>query len=328
MRNIELERVHVAVGVVSNSTGEILLSRRAAGTHQGGLWEFPGGKVEPGEKTFQALQRELGEELAIDVHAARRLIKLPFDYPDKRVMLDVLQVTKWSGAVVGRQGQALQWVGLQELSKIDFPAANQAIVTAVRLPSLYLITPSPEEDFLARLAHCLVGGAELVQLRAPELNQKRVDEVAKAALSLCHDHGATLLVNTTPDQATAWGTGGVHLSSSRLMQLATRSLPAELLLGASCHSASELRHAEVIGCDFAVLGPVKVTASHPETRPLGWPAFEELVSHCCLPVYALGGMRPSDLSVARDAGAQGLAMISGIWDAPDPAAAVAAVTIG
>ena len=120
MRNIELERVHVAVGVVSNSTGEILLSRRAAGTHQGGLWEFPGGKVEPGEKTFQALQRELGEELAIDVHAARRLIKLPFDYPDKRVMLDVLRVTKWSGAVVAREGQALQWVGLQELSQIDF----------------------------------------------------------------------------------------------------------------------------------------------------------------------------------------------------------------
>ena len=81
--------VHVAVGVVRNPQGNILIAKRPAHAHQGDLWEFPGGKVERGESLQQALQRELHEELGIDVTHARPLIRIPHSYPDKQVLLDV-----------------------------------------------------------------------------------------------------------------------------------------------------------------------------------------------------------------------------------------------
>jgi 8-oxo-dGTP diphosphatase len=106
------------------------------------------------------------------------------------------------------------------------------------------------------------------------------------------------------------------------MQLKTRPLSGEYLIGASCHNAEELRQAERVGCDFVVLGPVLQTTSHPGTEPMGWSIFRSLVNRCRLPVYALGGLQPEDISTARSVGAQGLSMISGIWQAPDLASAV------
>jgi len=105
------KRVHVAVGVIVNSLGDILIARRANDAHQGGLWEFPGGKVEAGETVSQALTRELHEELGIDIDAAscRSLIEINHDYADKTVFLDVWLVTRFRGEAVGREGQPLRW---------------------------------------------------------------------------------------------------------------------------------------------------------------------------------------------------------------------------
>ena len=125
-----MSRVHVAVGVIRNSAGEILISKRHLDSHQGGLWEFPGGKVEVGETVIQALQRELLEELGIRFVDAQALVEIEHDYSDKAVCLDVWLVDTFEGCAEGREGQPLAWVKPDQLQTYDFPAANQAIVAA------------------------------------------------------------------------------------------------------------------------------------------------------------------------------------------------------
>jgi 8-oxo-dGTP diphosphatase len=123
--------VHVAVGVIRGADGRILLSRRRDEAHQGGLWEFPGGKVESGETVQDALARELGEELGILVRRSEPLIEVRHDYGDKQVLLDVWWVTAFSGTPTGREGQPLSWVAPAALSEQAFPAANLPIVQAL-----------------------------------------------------------------------------------------------------------------------------------------------------------------------------------------------------
>lgn len=129
-----MKRVHVAAAVIRGTDGKILIARRADKQHQGGLWEFPGGKVEPDETVEAALARELKEELGIAVMAARPLIKIKHDYPDKQVLLDVWEVSSFTGEPHGAEGQPLAWVSNRELASYEFPAANQPIVAAARLP--------------------------------------------------------------------------------------------------------------------------------------------------------------------------------------------------
>jgi 8-oxo-dGTP diphosphatase len=123
-------RVHVAVGVIRDRQGNILITRRHANSHQGGLWEFPGGKLESGESVVHALRRELEEELAIHLESARALLTIEHDYADKAVLLDVWLVEDYSGQAVGREGQPLRWVAPAALADFSFPAANQPIVDA------------------------------------------------------------------------------------------------------------------------------------------------------------------------------------------------------
>jgi 8-oxo-dGTP diphosphatase len=124
-------RVHVAVGVVIDADDRILVARRPQHLHQGGLWEFPGGKVEPGEAVVEALRRELHEELAIEVLAATPLLTVQHDYGDKAVLLDVWCVREFRGEPDGREGQPWRWVDGGALRELAFPAANGPIITAI-----------------------------------------------------------------------------------------------------------------------------------------------------------------------------------------------------
>jgi 8-oxo-dGTP diphosphatase len=127
-------RIHVVAAVIYSAEGsqQILISRRPDHLHQGGLWEFPGGKVEMGELPEQALSRELEEELGILITQAQPLLQVSHDYSDKQVLLDIWQVNDFSGQPRGMEGQDCRWVPLAELlgpeSGYRFPAANQAIL--------------------------------------------------------------------------------------------------------------------------------------------------------------------------------------------------------
>lgn len=305
--------VHVAAAVIVNTRGEVLISRRPDHAHQGGLWEFPGGKVEAGETALQALRRELHEELGIDVRSARPLIRIPHDYPDKSVLLDVWQVSAFDGEAHGREGQPVQWVAPRRLRDFAFPTANRPIIAAARLPERYLITPEPGEDFLARLERACAAGIRLLQLRAASLPDSEYLRLAREVCELAHRHGAEVLLNADPAAVAAAGADGVHLPAWRLRALERRPLSADLWVAASCHAADELAQAARIDCDFAVLGPVLPTASHPGAAHLGWEALHALAEISAVPIYALGGLREADLAAAWQAGAQGIAAIRGLW---------------
>lgn len=295
----------------------ILIARRPHHLHQGGLWEFPGGKLEPGEAPEAALGRELHEELGIELSGSRPLIRIKHVYPDKAVDLDVYLVTGFSGEPEGREGQEVRWVRRRALTDYRFPAANRPIVSAVQLPEHYLITGAYENlgDFSRRLDTALEGGVRLVQLRAKGLSAGAYRELASRALALCRRREAALLLNAAPALVCDLGADGVHLDSRRLAACAERPLPARFLVGASAHSAADLAQAARIGADFAVLGPVAPTQSHPGQAPLGWPRFAELALESALPVYALGGLGRGDTRRAFEAGAQGIAAIRALWGA-------------
>jgi 8-oxo-dGTP diphosphatase len=308
--------LHVAVGAIFNAHGEVLLSKRSPHVHQGNLWEFPGGKLQPGEEARQALSRELGEELGIKVLQARPLLQVPHVYPDRAVLLDTWRVDGFAGTACGQEGQPLVWVHPEDLPAYSFPTANRPIITAVRLPSVYLITPEPTGDwslFLRYLRRALDAGVRLVQLRAKQLSPKEYQQLSQKVHRLCSEYGAIFLVNTLPAWAMAWGADGVHLTSKRLLSLSQRPVPLDKWVAASCHNEKQLCHAAKIGIDFVVLGPILATPSHPDAPPLGWERLQALIAPIPIPVYALGGVAPGHLERAWDCGAQGVAAIRAWW---------------
>ena len=127
-----MKTVHVAVGILINGAGAVLITRRPDHVHQGGLWEFPGGKVEEGEPIATALSRELHEELGVRVESAEPWLQVRHDYSDKRVFLDVWRVITWRNEPQGREGQPLLWASLTELEKFAFPAADKPIIAALK----------------------------------------------------------------------------------------------------------------------------------------------------------------------------------------------------
>jgi 8-oxo-dGTP diphosphatase len=309
--------IHVAVAVVTRDDGRVLLARRADHLHQGGLWEFPGGKLEPGETLHAALRRELEEELGIEVRASEPLIRVNHRYASRAVLLDVHRVTSYRGTPAGREGQPIEWVDPRDFRRYPFPEADRPIISALRLPDTYLITGEPSgdrADFLERLERALRSGIRLLQLRAKRLDAGDYERLATAVIPCCSAYGARVMLHGTPARVERLGAHGLHLTALQLMAANERPLPGTALVSASCHNAQELAKASALGLDFAVLSPVRRTLSHPQAEPLGWERFFALVDRAALPVYALGGMRPEHLRQAKRSGAQGIAGIRGLWD--------------
>lgn len=307
--------VHVVAGLLVDRD-RIFITRRPEDRHQGGKWEFPGGKVDPGEPPVAALRRELQEEIGIVVQEAVPYAQVRHAYTDLEVLLDVWRIERYDGAPHGREGQEARWAPVGELWPSEFPAADRPILRRLQLPALYVISAVARfgpDAFAARLTRLLEAGVRLVQLREPGMSAEQLCACAARLAALCHRFGARLLVNSAPELAVAAGADGVHLNSRRLNALRSRPLDADFWVAASCHDLDELRHAEAIDADFAVLSPVKPTSSHPAVSALGWDRFRELCRAVSLPVYALGGMVPGDLPVAQQAGAQGIAMLSAAW---------------
>ncbi|HSC68709.1 MAG TPA: Nudix family hydrolase [Cellvibrio sp.] len=313
--------IHVAVGVVVGPDGKVLIAKRALNTHQGGLWEFPGGKVDAGEVVQQALVRELQEELAIEVRATEPLIQIRHHYPDKWVLLDVHKITQFVGEPRGNEGQPIQWVDAKDLDKFDFPAANQPIISAINLPSTYLITGNFEDtaDFAGRLNRAVATGINFVQLRIANFALHKHQELLNIALASARASSANLTVNCALSEfdriveAHPELNVGLHLSSKNARKLYERPIEGQRLLGVSCHDADEIIHAQKIGADYLLLSPVLATTSHPGATPLGWNKFSALLELANVPVYALGGVGTAHVQLAQAHGAQGVAGISAWW---------------
>lgn len=305
--------VHVAVAVIRNDNNEILIQQRAADTHQGGLWEFPGGKLEQGETLQQGLIREIKEELDIQVLKYRPLIKIQHDYGDRHVLLDVYFIEQWKGRVLAKENQPIIWVKPDELSNYSMPAADKPIVSAIQLPSHYVITPSKIEEpeaVLNRLEQLLDQGEKLFLYRVKSLQGMTHEELVQAFLERCDNFGARLIVHE--QNKVKVSVHGLHLTESGLAKAAELDT-SNNLISASCHSYESLLKAQQLGASFAMLSPVMETQSHPGEPALGWQAFEEIVDHVNIPVYALGGMSPDLVQDAWQHGGQGIAAISHFW---------------
>ena len=311
--------VDVVAGVIRDARGRILLARRSAGRDLAGLWEFPGGKRESGESAEAALIRELHEELGIEVEPGAPLINVPQQYPHKRLRLDVREIASWRGTPRGHEGQALAWVPPHKLPSYAMPPADRPVVAALLQADRYLVTPAPGGDdasWLASLQRALDRGIRRVQLRAPTVAAERWRGLAESAARLCRASDADVLVNGDIALAEALRIG-VHLRAAQLSDAVPRTLQglrdAGQPVAVSCHTLAELHAAERLGCDFAVLGPVLATPTHPDRAGLGWAAFAALREQVSLPIYAIGGLDPADIEPARAHGAQGIAAIRGLW---------------
>jgi 8-oxo-dGTP diphosphatase len=309
-----VKKVEVAAAVIERPDGTFLLGRRPPNGIYAGWWEFPGGKVEAGETPQQALVRELQEELGIDVECAYPWIMREHVYEHAHVRLHFFRVTEWRGELRDLQHDQLAWQTADDVFVAPVLPANAPVFAGLRLPMQYGITHAYEigvDAQLEKLQRALSLGLRLVQLREGGLPLPEREHFVSAAVDMCRAQGARVLVNGDVELARKARADGVHFSAAQLLTLDSR--PGFELVAASCHTQEELTKAAQLELDFVAVGTVQPTLSHPGRPALGWERFAELTQDFSLPVFALGGLSPRDMELARRNGAHGIAAIRSIW---------------
>lgn len=306
--------VDVAVGILRDAEQRVLLGQRPAGKSYAGFWEFPGGKLEHGESVAAALTRELREELDIGVGASTPLLTLIHHYPEYSVRLLIREVSDFQGEARAREGQQLAWVSPEALCDWKLLPADGPIVTAIRLPAHYVFTPESATVPEITLGLAQLPAGALLRLRLPRLSDADYKAAAEQLLPVATAKGIAVMLDRQPDWVSELGAAGLHLPQRRLPQAAEirQQLPSTCWLAGSLHDAGAAVSipAEL---DFAVMGPLQSTSTHPDAVGMGWSRFAELLVTAQLPIYAIGGLAATDVPEARQAGAQGVAGISAYW---------------
>jgi 8-oxo-dGTP diphosphatase len=288
----------------------VLLADRPAGKPYAGYWEFPGGKIEPGEDVQQALARELHEELGIDIGQALPWFVFEYDYPHAYVRLHFRRVHDWRGTPHAREGQQLAFfdpaaVVPQPLLPAAVPALRWLTLPAVCEVSAAGVLGA--DALLARLELRLAQGLRLLLLHEPQQPEAAVGQLLAAVLPRCRAHGARVLVSSAHG-GLLQDVDGLFLMPDALAELAAR--PSTPWLGAMVRDAADLAQAVRVGCDFVVAGPVLPSALRAADITLGWHGFSALALSTPIPMYATGGLAATDLDRAQHAGAHGVALSS------------------
>ena len=313
----------VAVGVILRPDGTVLLGSRPAGKPWPGWWELPGGKIEFGESVLQALARELTEELGIRMTQASPWVTYVHRYPTTTVRLAFCRVTGWEGEPRGLEGQELRWVDIRHAHETpQLLPATYPPLRWLQLPDTYLISSAGSSDgltaFMARLDQALASGLKLLQWREPGwpggADAPDLLAALRDAHARCAAMGAKVLVNSAHPRVWCDEADGLHLRAADALVLQERpELRDGKLLGISTHDQADLEHARKLAADFAVLGPVLPTASHPGHAGIGWEEFGRLNALAGMPVYALGGQSRDTLAHAQSLGGQGIAGIRNVF---------------
>jgi 8-oxo-dGTP diphosphatase len=286
--------IHVVAGALNDAEGRVLIAQRPRGRHMAGRWEFPGGKLVAGEDPFAGLKRELAEELGVDVREARPLIRLRHDYPDRRVLLDVWQVTAYDGEPQALEAQALAWVRPDELPKHDLLEADRAIVTALRLP---------------RLARALAPGEALQSVRGSAAQTILVPAPADGADALDADavtaaRAAGHRIFVVGDDVDAVRVAAMSKCDGVVLHWRGQSLHVDrsgaFLIGVHCVDAEGATQAVAEGAHFLVIAP--------EDGPLSERLLERLCVMIGRPVFAGWYADARRLEKLQQAGAHGCAV--------------------
>lgn len=309
-----MKRVSVAAAVIEREDGSFLLGQRAPDTFYPGYWEFPGGKVEAGETPRDALVRELHEELGIAVTRADPWIVREHSYEHAHVRLHFFRVRGWHGELRDHVHSALAWQNAAHPDVAPMLPANAPVLRALNLPPFMAITQAATlgvKQQLAAAEALLCDTRCVVQIREPDLSIEDRRTLVGGILQHAAARDAMVVVNARSAPPLPPDGAGLHLPADMLMKQETR--PDVALVGASCHSRRELERAGELQLDYAVVGPVQPTASHPGEPALGWQRFAELVSDTRIPVFAIGGLTPGDMDMAWRHGAHGVAAIRAAW---------------
>ena len=218
--------IPVVAAVLKDAHGRLLLAQRPVGKHLAGTWEFPGGKVDPGETPAQALERELAEELGIRIESSAPLLSLNHQYADRSVRLMLREVIDWQGEPMGLEGQALQWVTLPQASRLSMPAADRPIIRVLQLDWRLTCLPDPsdysdEEHFLEGLNAALKAGASFVLLPMYSLTDDQAYAVALRCAGMFDSFGARWILGHRPAIARSAGADGVCARAHKLQDFQT-----------------------------------------------------------------------------------------------------------
>jgi 8-oxo-dGTP diphosphatase len=298
----------VAAAVIERP-GEFLLAKRPEGKPYPGYWEFPGGKIEPGEDARAALVRELREELGIEVREATPWITRVYTYTHATVRLHFFRVSAWDGDPQPLEDQAIEWQRIEAPRVAPMLPANAPVLAALALPDVMVVSNAAAhgaEAWLQALAARAMDERLLVQIREKDASRQQVQHLLSRALARAAPFGSRIVVNS--DCGDFPQGGGIHLTARALMESSAR--PEAALVGASCHDAAQMDQAQRLHVDYAVLGPVEKTASHPGAAVLGWERFAQLAKDRPMPIYAIGGLTRGDMAQARRHGAHGVALLS------------------
>ncbi|MED5432845.1 MAG: Nudix family hydrolase, partial [Pseudomonadota bacterium] len=286
--------ITVVAAIIRGEDGRICLSKRPDHKHQGGRWEFPGGKVEPGERLDEALARELYEELGMESSLSSPFMTIAHQYPDLHVTLHFRDVTGWRGVPTGKEGQQVAWFALSDLADLSFPAANQPVVTAILLPPCLAIVPDTIE------LNTLLTGIERLDSMQTGLYLRAWSQhpARERILETCRRAGVRVWLRADSPLGMAGGMPegvfGLHLPASVLMDCSRRP-DFSGVVSAACHDQQALDKAVSLGLDSALISPVNPTTTHPDQPALGWERAGQWASGLPLACYMLGGVGPEDI---------------------------------
>lgn len=315
----------VVAAWLARADGTVLLAQRQIGKSYADCFEFPGGKVQPGETEQAAIARELMEELGLRVQVHEALGQTIEDQRENEggqiVQLTLYRVSAPEADLqrlgpVGLEGQALRFCPPGRMQRLLLPPLDRPLVRDLALSRKLVISPEPieEGEFLRGLKATIGVGNRLVLLRAKQRRLTDLRSMIVKARDVLAAAGGELLIQDRADLVQQWRLGGMSLTAKALMQLKKRPLPDNYWLSAACHNSDELQHAQAIDCNFVTLAPVAPTATHPNLPGIGWTKFQQLTRNFPkLPIYALGGLKPADLPHAQQSGAFGVAGISAFW---------------
>jgi 8-oxo-dGTP diphosphatase len=306
--------VNVSVAVLINADHQVLLGQRPPPKSWEGWWEFPGGKIEKGETSVDALYREIYEEIGVKISQFKKWVTRKYSYGGNDITLHFFKVQKWEGEVTSKENQKLVWTYLKNPNVFPILPANLFVQKAFYLPKYYAITNLSETSkkvFFNQLQNKITNGLKMIQVREKKISFNEFKIFSKEVIKICKPKNVKVIINSDVNLAYEIKSDGVHLTSKDLISIKTK--PKNLIVSASCHTQEEINIAEKLNIHFVVLSAVNKTKSHPNTKPIGWNKFQTIANKTNIPIYALGGLSTEDYEVALENGAVGIASQRSIW---------------